>query len=120
MITIYNWDDTSGYVMVNQHGNNYKFNLYGEGKTNCFLASVYEYTGDDGKEYEQLQWFMNDESHCKTLLGLKKGWNGEKDNFLAEVTTLVIYKNKCPNWKKVVTMFADAFSELTIEIKEVE
>ena len=119
-LVINNWDDKSGYVVVSQKDKEFKFNLYGENKCNCFLSAVYEYTGDDGKIYEQLQWFFTDERHGKIMLGLQNNNVGEKENYLAEITRLVIFKSKCSNWKKIITMFAEAFSELTIEIKEEE
>ena len=118
MLTINNWDDISGKVIVNQHGKEFEFNLYGENKCNCFLATVCEYTGDDGKTYGQLQWFFMDERHGKIMLGLQKGNDGKKENYLCEVTKLVICKNKCSNWKKIIAMFAEAFDSITIEIRE--
>ena len=118
MLVINNWSDISGYVMVKQYGKEFKFNLYGDDKCNCFLATVYEYTGDDGETYEQLQWFFTDERHGKIMLGLQKDNTGKKENYLCEVTKLVICKQKCANWKKIVAMFAEAFDELTIEIRE--
>lgn len=119
-LVINNWNDISGKVVVEQKGKEFVYNMYGEGKCNCFLATVYEYEGEDGKTYEQLQWFFMDERHGKIMLGLQKGTNGRKENYLVEVTKLIIYKNKCSNWKKIVAMFAEAFDTLTIEIREEE
>ena len=118
MLTINNWDDISGKVIVNQRGKDFEFNLYGDDKCNAFLATVYEYTGDDGNTYEQLQWFFTDERHGKIMLGLQKGVDGKRINYLSEVTKLVICKEKCENWKKIVSMFAEAFDSITIEIRE--
>ena len=117
-LVINNWDDISGKVIEKQNGKEVEYNLYGEDKCNCFLAMVYEYEGDDGKTYEQLQCFFMDERHGKIMLGLQKGINGKKENYLSEVTKLIIYKSKCSNWKKIVTMFADALDTLMVEIRE--
>ena len=113
MLRIYKWEDMSGQVLVEQNGHEFTFNLYGEDKCNCFLATVWE-----SKEEYQLQWFFMDESHGKRMLGLTKNYEGKKENCLTEVKKLVLYKNKCSNWKKILTLFAQAFDELTIEIKE--
>lgn len=117
-LVIHNWDDISGKLIVEQNGKEFAYNLYGEDKCNCFLATVYEYEGEDEKTYEQLQWFFIDERHGKIMLGLQKGTDGKKENYLCEVTKLIIFKKKCSNWKKIVTMFAEAFDQLTIEIRE--
>ena len=118
-LEIYKWSDISGKVMIEQNGHQFELNLYGDDKCNCFLATVYEYEGDDGKTYEQLQWFFMDESHGKRMLGLVKSYDGTKENCLTDVKKIILYKNKCANWKKILTMFAQAFDQLTIEIKEV-
>ena len=123
MLRINSWNDISGYVMVQENipnGRELRYNLYGEDKCNCFLATVYEYEGDDGHTYEQLQWFFTDERHGKIMLGLQKGNDGRKENYLVEVNRIVIFKKKCANWKKIVTMFAEAFDNLMIEIREGE
>lgn len=113
MLRINNWKDISGTVTIEQNGHEFVLNLYGEDKCNCFLATVYE-----AKDEYQLQWFFMDESHGKRMLGLTKNYNGEKENCLLEVTKLTLYKSKCANWKKIMIMFAQAFDNLTIEIKE--
>ena len=121
MLRINRFNDKSGYVVVSQRDKEFKFNLYGEGKCNCFLATVWESEPDDeGLREYQLQWFFNDERHGKIMLGLQKGNDGRKENYLCEVTKLIIFKKQCPNWKKIVTMFAEAFDNLTIEIREEE
>lgn len=115
MLRIYNFNDKSGTVTIEQNGREFILDLYGEGKCNCFCATVFKAEN----EY-QLQWFFMDEDHGKRMLGLQKAPNGEKINYLAEVTKLTIYKSKCSNWQKIMMMFAKAFDNLTIEIKEEE
>lgn len=113
MLRIYNWKDMSGTVTIEQNGHEFVLNLYGEGKCNCFLATVFE----TEKEY-QLQWFFMDEAHGKRMLGLTKCADGTKENLLPEVRKITLYKKQCDNWQKIMTMFAKAYSDLTIEIKE--
>ena len=120
MLNVYSFKDMSGTVTVEQNGHEFVFNMYGEGKCNCFLATVWEYPGlsDAGKKEYQLQWFFVDESHGKRMLGLTKNYSGERENCLAEVKKITIYKNKCANWKKIMNLFAQAFDEIEIQIKE--
>lgn len=113
MLTIYDWKDMSGTVTIEQRGKEYVLSLYGEDKCNCFLA-----TGFETKEEYLLQWFFADESHGKRMLGLAKGADGTKVNYLSDVRKLTIYKSRCRNWKKIIGMFAQALDNLMIEIKE--
>lgn len=118
MIRIDNWAEKSGKCMVDQNGKEFEFNLYAYGTSNCFLVSVYEYLDDEtGKTMEQLQWFFMDEQHGKNMLGLAKGYN---ENCLAEIRKITLYKSKCKDWQKIMTMFAKAFTNITIEIREEE
>lgn len=113
MLSIYDWKDMSGTITIEQCGREFVLNMYGEGKCNCFLAVVFE----TETEY-QLKWFFLDEGNGKRMLGLAKCADGTKENYLTEVRKLMIYKKQCDNWKKIVTMFAQAFDNITIEIKE--
>ena len=120
-IQIYNWDNKSGKMVVNQNGHEFEFNLYAYGTSNCFLVAVYEYEDTENHQTaEQLQWFFMDEEHGKIMLGLKKGNDGKKENYLDEVRKLTLYKSKCNDWKKLMTMFAQAFDKIDIEIREEE
>lgn len=120
MLRIYDFNDKSGEVLVRQGDHEWTFDMYGEDKSNVFLATVWKHPGlsDDEETEYQLQWFFCDESHGKRMLGLTKNYDGKRDNCLAEVKKITIYKNKCANWKKILNLFAQAFDELTIEIKE--
>jgi len=111
MLSIYNWKDISGKVIVEQNGHEFTFNLYGEGKCNAFLTTVFE----TESEY-QLQWFFMDESHGKRMLGLAKLSDGTKENCLPEVRKLILYRKQCDNWQKILTMFAKAYDHIDIEI----
>lgn len=122
MLRIHNFNDKSGEVLVKQGDHEWTFDMYGEDKSNVFLATVWKHKGaSDPTETEyQLQWFFVDESHGKRMLGLQKNFDGKRENCLTEIKKMTIYKNKCANWKKILMMFAQAFDEIEIEIKNEE
>ena len=120
-IQINNWDNKSGKCTVVQNSTEFEFNLYTYGTCNCFLVAVYEYEDtEDHKTKEQLQWFFMDDKHGKIMLGLKIGNDGKKENRMDTITKLTLYKSKCTDWKKIMTMFAEAYPQITIEIREDE
>lgn len=120
-IQIHNWDDKSGKCIIEQNGKEYALNLYGYGTSNCYLVAVHEYTDpEDGEVREALQWFFMDERHGKIMLGLQKGTDGTKQNYMDEIRKIVLYKKKLTEWKKILLMFAEAFPKLDIEIREEE
>ena len=117
-IQIDNWNNISGKCTIDQKGKEFELNLYAYGTSKCFLSAVYEYENpEDHKTYEQLQWFFMDENHGKIMLGLKKGSDGKKENYMDEVRKITLYKNKCTEWKKIMAMFAEAFNKIDIEIR---
>ena len=117
MIRIDNWDNHSGKCIIEQNGKEFELNLYAYGTCNCFLCAVHEYEDpEDHKTKEQLQWFFMDERHGKILLGLIKGMDGKKENYMDDVRKITLYKNKCSDWKKIMTMFAEAM-DIDIEIR---
>ena len=120
-IQIHNWDDKSGKCVIAQGNKEFTLNLYGYGTSNCYLVAVYEYEDPETKETrEQLQWFFMDERHGKIMLGLQKGSDGTKQNYMDEIRKIVLYKKKLTEWKKILLMFAEAFPKLDIEIREEE
>ena len=121
MISIRNWNNHSGKIVVDQDGKDWEMNLYAYGTSNCFLIAVYEYEDPEDKEVrESLQWFFMDEEHGKIMLGLKKGNDGLKENRMDPVRKLTLYRKTCTDWKKIMALFAQAFDDITIEIKESE
>jgi hypothetical protein len=117
-IQIHNWNNKSGTCVIEQNCTEFEFNLYAYGTCNCFLTAVYEYTDTEtGETMEQLQWFFMDERHGKIMLGLQKGSDGKKENYMDEVRKITLYKNKCTDWKKIMSMFAEAFDHIDIEIR---
>ena len=117
-INIHDWNKTSGKCVIAQDGKEYELNLYAYGTSNCFLCAVFEYEDPEThKTMEQLQWFFMDEEHGKIMLGLKKGSNGKKENYMNEMQKLTLYKNACTDWQKIMTLFAKAFDKIDIEIR---
>ena len=115
MLRIYDFNDKSGEVLIKQGEKEFVLDMYDEGKCNTFLATVWKHPKTDE---HQLQWFFCDESHGKRMLGITKNYSGERENCLMEIKKITIFKNKCANWKKIINLFAQAFDEITIEIKE--
>jgi len=113
MVSIYDWKDISGKVITDENGYEYEFNLYGDGKSNAFLVAVAEEL-----TYYSLQWFFNDEGHGKRMLGLAKCPDGTKENCLPGIKKIILYKNQCDNWQKIMVLFAKAYSKIDIEIRE--
>lgn len=120
-IQIHNWENKSGTCVIKQKDREFTLNLYGYCTSNCYLVAVYEYKDTETSEtMEQLQWFFMDESHAKIMLGLKKGSDGKKENYMDEIRKLTLYKSKLTEWKKILLMFAEAFPKIDIEIREDE
>ena len=87
---------------------------------NAFLIMLNEFKDDDGTDVYTMYNFFADKDHAKRCLGLAKNSDGEKWNILsAHGTTwkkIRLNKAKSHNWKQLVTMFAQAFDNITIEI----
>ena len=94
----------------------YSVQLY-EG--NAFMIMLYEWE-ENGKGMYNMYSFFIDEDHAKRCLGLKKNGDGELCNMfeggLDTFTKIRINKAKSRHWKKIVSIFAQAFSNITIEI----
>lgn len=86
---------------------------------NAFLIFLNEWT-EDGVDKYNLYTFFADESHAKRCLGITKHVDNTYSNiFESGFDTLVkirINKKKSRNWKKIVTLFAQAFDNIDIEI----
>lgn len=116
-LNIYKFSDKSGTVTVEQRGKEFVMPIYGEGKTNCYLACLWESEPDaEGLRSYQPYWFFNDESDAKRMLGLTKSRNGSQENYLCEITKITLFKDQCAHWKKIMAMFADAFEKIEITI----
>lgn len=122
----WSWKEKIGEIDLTQErklksGETWKHNctlsLY-EG--NAFLIMIHEYKDEEGKDRYNLYSFFANKEHGQILLGLKKNYEGKKENIfsggLDTWKTVRLYKNKSRNFKTLVQMFAEAFDNLTIEI----
>lgn len=113
MALTWDWKKLSGTITENNYGKDVTFNFY-EG--NAMMIVLYEYTGEDGKEKYNLHWFFCDEAHAKLLLGLNKG--AESMFEPGQAKNLTIYRDNCRQWEKIVSLFAKAFPEIEITIRQ--
>ena len=114
------WNEKCGEAIIKQEfaGEVKEFTktLY-EG--NAFLIFLNEWDEDDQHMYS-LYTFFADEVHAKRCLGITKNADNIYYNmFDGDIDKLVkirINKKKSRNWKKIVTLFAQAFDNIDIEI----
>lgn len=113
------WDDKIGEAVIQQtvegETKEYRKNIYGG---NCFMIFLNEW--DEGEHHMySLYTFFADERHAKICLGLDRT-NQDIGNILDDgvnkLVKLRINKKKCHIWKKIVTLFAQAFDNIDIEI----
>ena len=112
------WSEKCGEItLVQRHPDEedrtFKFDLY-EG--NAYLIMIYEYE-EHGETYYNVNSFFLDKEHAKRMLGLAKDY---KDNVFdtpyQTITKLRIDKAKHRRYKDIVTLFAQAFDDITIEV----
>lgn len=115
MALTWDWKLKCGELVVKDEMLNKTFtkSLY-EG--NAFLIVISEWKENETNMYA-LYTFFADEAHAKRCLGI----TGNNKNIFEEeswhkVIKLRINKDKAKNWKKIITMFAQAFKNITIEI----
>lgn len=114
----WSFKERAGLVTEVQNGHEFTLPFY---VGNALMITLYEYT-DDGKDMYDLMWFFTGIEHAKNCLGLQKNTHGEKENMFGEngVTKLVIYREWCRDWQKIVDLFVKAFPHIVIEIYEHE
>lgn len=73
---------------------------------------------EDGIDKYALYTFFADETHAKNCLGLTKNHDNIFTNggYGAEIVKIRINKKKSRNYKKIVSLFAQAFDNIDIEI----
>lgn len=115
------WSDKCGEITMlqqlpNEESKSYTIDLY-EG--NAYLIMIHEFTDESGDDRYELFGFFNDKEHMKNCLGLnpKKGYseniyNTEFNRF----TKLRLDKTKHRRAKEIITAFAAAFDEISIEL----
>ena len=115
------WKDKCGEIEVEQtregETHSYTLSLY-EG--NAFLIMLYEYKNKKGEDVYDMWSFFVDKTHAKRCLGLQKNGDGELLNLFDDTwqkfTKIRLNKAKSKYWKDHVTLFAQAFDNITIEI----
>jgi hypothetical protein len=115
------WDDKIGEAVIQQTiGDEIKEYTKSIYDGNCFMIFLNEWKNERDMNMYSLYTFFADEKHAKICLGLTKGYDGTQSNIfdggLDKLLKLRINKKKARNYKKIVTMFAQAFDNLTIEI----
>lgn len=110
------WKDKIGEAVVRQfigdETKEFTKSLY-EG--NAFLIFLNEWN-EDGVDKYSLYTFFADETHAKRCLGLTKGCNNIFTDGYDKLLKIRINKAKSNNWKKIITLFAQAFDNIDIEI----
>ena len=118
---IWDWKNKCGEIILEQKRNGetkeFTLSLY-EG--NAFLIMLYEYTNDEGVDMYDMFSFFVDKVHAKKCLGLQKGADGKLINIFDEdwqkFKKIRLNKAKSRNWKDIITLFAQAFNNIVIEI----
>ena len=112
-MVVWDWNKSIGTLKI---GDDATMTLY-EG--NAFLIGLYEFTAEDGQEQYQLGLLFADEGHAKRSLGLTKRPDGGKYNLYGEDADvkLTLIRNKCREFKKIITLFAQAFDNIAISVK---
>ena len=110
------WDFTekAGTVTEKCNGKEATHNFY---VGNAFMIVTHEFE-EEGEERYTMLWFFIGEDHAKNCLGLSKG----HDNMFGNdgITRLTIYRDNCPNWKKIIDLFVKAFPKIAIELLDTE
>lgn len=112
VIQIVNFYDHSSNKLIKKP---VKFNLY---NGNAYLVAVHEYVSE-GHSFCNWQWFFVDEKHMRRCLGLMKRLDGGKENMFedGEIRKVTLFDN-CIDRKKIASIFAEAFDNITIEVKK--
>lgn len=117
------WNEKCGEITLEQYRHDigemkqFPITLY---KGNAFLIMLHEYKDEEsGEDMYNMFGFFLDKDHAKNCLGLnkKRGYgNNIYQTDYQKITKLRINKAKYPYWKDLVTMFAQAFDNITIEV----
>ena len=117
------WDDTCGEATFLQEfdGGHREFttNLY---NGNALLIFVNEWE-EEGRNMYSLYAFFANKEHAKICLGLDKKrpeFNNMFDTDGTKLVSLKLNKEKCRDYKKIVSLFKKAFPKLNIENWEAE
>ena len=114
MVT-WDWNCKQGEVIC-------KHNVMEIYKGNCFLVGKFP-SNKERTEYWNMPMIWTDVRHARINLGLQKPDVGEKRNvFEGDWQKVILYRNKWDkdDFRKLVSMIAEAFTNITIEIREEE
>lgn len=119
------WSEKCGEIEVvqmhpDEEDRRFTLSLY---KGNAYLIMLHEYNDEKtGEDMYSMFSFFSDKDHAKNCLGIAKGkarWDDGRNIFdtpYQKFTRLRLNKKKHPYWKDLVTMFAQAFDNITIEV----
>lgn len=110
----WNFNDKCGTLTVYEERTNTEreLSLYEGNAELIILCEHKDETCNDGEFRYWLYGFFADKVHMRRCLGLEKGYDNSYDN----VTKLRINKAKHSDWKTIVTAFARALDNITIEV----
>ena len=110
------WSDKFGELEIEQKFDDkteeWKLCLY-EG--NALLIMLYEYE-ENGHGMYTMWNFFDDKTHMKRCLGLEKGYGNIFTEHGIAIKKLRLNRAKNSKWKDIVTAFAQAFDDITIEM----
>lgn len=112
------WNEKIGEAVVQQMvGDETKEFIKTIYEGNAFMIFLNEWN-EDGVDKYSLYIFFADETHAKTCLGLNKksDCGNLLDDGLNKLVKLRINKKKSRYYKKIVSLFAQAFDDIEIEI----
>ena len=118
----WNWSDKCGEItLVQMHpgeeDNEFTITLY---NGNCFLVMLHEFKdAETGEDMYDFFGFFSDKEHAKNCLGLNKKKGYDNNIYCTpyqKFTKLRVNKKKCRYTKDMVTLFAEAFDDITIEV----
>lgn len=111
------WKEKCGELTFTQERDEktyeYTLSLY-EG--NAFLIMLHEYKNEEDEEMYNMWGFWADKDHAKRCLGLAKDECNIYNDGMCTFKKIRLNKAKSRNWKSIVTMLAQAFDEITIEL----
>lgn len=114
----WNWNDKCGEFVLEQTVDaegtkkDFTISIY---NGNCMAVFLHEFE-EDGVEKYNFFGFLSDIAHAKSCLGLAKGTSNIWDDGWQTIKSIRLNKKKCRYFKDLVTMFAQAFDNITIEV----
>ena len=115
----WNWSEKCGEVTLKQMhpkeaDREFTISLY---NGNCMIVMLHEFKDrETGEDMYNFFSFFSDKDHAKNCLGLSKGTNNIFDTDYQKFTKVRLNKKKCRYFKDLVTLFAQAFDNITIEV----